>query len=139
MKTQMPTARLENHPPVDPAPHILCVDQDGGLLIALFRVLSSAGLFCEIVADGKEAFERLTSSQDAFDLLITDHNMSDWTGLKLVEQLRASGFKQKVIVHSRLLREQDVSAYRALNVDAILTKPWETGALLKTVLSLVKE
>lgn len=76
------------------------------------------------VGDGRAAYELITTAPPReFDVLITDHQMPEWSGLALVSRLRAAGFSGAIIVHSSDLSDTERTAYRTLAVDHIFTKP----------------
>jgi len=87
----------------------------------------------EHVADGKDAFARITSDLSFFDVLVTDHEMPVLSGRELVEKLRGTKFAGKIIVHSSELPMRDAAAYRALAVNHIFTKPISLSELLAVV------
>src|SRR3954465_8657604 len=82
-----------------PPLHILIVDdmpEIGEMLAILLRthVLS----FCR---SGAEALQKLRTSADPFDLLITDHFLpGSLCGLDLVRLARARGFDRQIVVAS---------------------------------------
>lgn len=96
----------------------------------LLRVLlAREGHVVTTVEDGEFAWERLTADPAAFDLLVTDHHMPRLNGLELVERVRGSAFRGKVVVFSSELSPAVHAAYRAHAVDAILAKPIFPGTL----------
>lgn len=84
--------------------------------------LAREGHRIECVEDGLAAFERVTADP-AFDLVITDHHMPRMNGLKLVQQLRASAYRGRILVFSSELDPRVTAQYRAEAVDRILFKP----------------
>jgi CheY-like chemotaxis protein len=137
MKPQMLTPFHKRWRPRKKAPRILCVHDNGGMRDVICQVLSFAGFHCETVIDGEAALERIMEeSAKEVDVLITDHDMPRLSGLNLVKELRKRGFNQKIVVHSPWLRAEELAAYEALRVDAILTKPFDASALLQTISEL---
>ena len=61
------------------------------------------------------------------------------TGLKFVRELRAREFGGKIAVLSAHLTDDNVRAYRALNVDLMLSKPFDVGELRRAVDVLAEE
>ena len=112
---------------------VLCAEDDAQVAELLKCALKGAGHFVECAADGQHALERLTSDLKFFDVLITDHRMPRLSGRKLVECIRQTDFSGKIIVHSSHLPEFDATAYRALAVDHIFTKPVQLAELLRMV------
>jgi CheY-like chemotaxis protein len=97
----------------------------------LDHLLRRAGHQPHRVEDGQQALERICAQLDAYDLLITDHQMPRLTGLGLVSKLRDTAFGAPIIVFSSMLTEAEADAYRALAVDYILTKPTQFEPLLR--------
>jgi CheY-like chemotaxis protein len=91
--------------------------------------LGRDGHTVEVVADGKPALELIRANPAAFDVVITDHHMTDVNGLELVTQLRTLPFAGKIIVFSSELSQEIGDAYHALKVDAVLFKPVMPGVL----------
>jgi len=103
-----------------------------GLLMAFRR----AGYHCSEAADGREAREKITSAQDAFHLLVTDHEMPHSSGLELVEVLRQQSPDTQVIVFSGSLTDKLTRGYRELGVNHIIAKPASFHDLLEAATTL---
>ena len=63
--------------------HILLVDDEETVRVALKRGLELDGHLVTIGSDGAEGLERLTQSRGAFDLLLTDIRMPIMDGIAL--------------------------------------------------------
>lgn len=96
-------------------------------------VLTRSGHVVACVNDGHEAWVALTARPDGYDVLITDHDMPRLNGLALVTQLRANGFGGHIVVVSGSIDAVLAAKYRALEVDAMLAKPFSVGELIDTV------
>jgi two-component system chemotaxis response regulator CheY len=81
------------------------------------------------VADGRPALEMVRANPAAFDIVITDHHMTDVNGLELVTKLRELAYPGKIIVFSSELSKEIGEAYQELRVDAVLYKPVMPGVL----------
>jgi CheY-like chemotaxis protein len=112
---------------------ILCADDNLLLGAMLVRLLGSAGHRADQVPDGMAAWAALEAPDAGFDLVITDHQMPRLGGLELVRRLRTTGYRGRIIVHSSHLPPGEAAAYRALAVDAILSKPVPPAVLLAFV------
>lgn len=112
---------------------ILCAEDHPQMADVLGHFLRRAGHHPELVDDGVQALARLTAHPDAFDLLITDHQMPRLTGLGLVSKLRDTVFSSPILVFSSMLTAAEVAAYDALAVDHILSKPMQMETLLDVV------
>ena len=83
--------------------------------------------------DGLKAWAAISPHPAAYDLVITDHDMPQITGLELVEKLRSLPFAGKVIVFSGELTRDAIQRYRALSPDLILGKPVMPAALERAI------
>ena len=79
------------------------------------------------------ALTKLIESEQPFDVLITDQDMPNMTGLQLVSELLRRGRKHKTIVLSGNLREEDELEFRALGVQKILAKPCLPSHVIEAV------
>ena len=58
-------------------------------------------------------------------MVITDHRMPRVSGLELVRRLRARNFGGKILVLSAHLSDETIRAYEELNVDMMMSKPFD--------------
>lgn len=73
----------------------------------LMRLLTEAGHTCRHGENGMEDWGALSPDLKAFDLVITDHEMPDLTGLELVELLHQAGYGGRIVVYSSSLTDAD--------------------------------
>lgn len=104
--------------------HVLVVDDDIGVCQLLKLILCDMGHGVVILHDGKDAIELFQSGVQNFDVVITDHNMPQICGLKLVCYLRKNHFPGKIIVVSGSLTKALEFAYQTEKVNKILQKPF---------------
>jgi len=112
---------------------ILCAEDNTMIGELLIKYLSAAGHAAEHVADGFEAWEKISAGLGCFDVLITDHQMPGLNGLELVELLRQANYRGRIVVHSGAVGAEETASYRALGVDAIVAKAASTAELLSAV------
>lgn len=111
--------------------HILLADDDIGLLELNEEVLSAAGYQVTTAADGELAWEALQGF--GFDLLITDQNMPNTTGLELLEKMFVAGTALPVIMATGTYPEKEIAAKPWLEPNAVLRKPYTMHQLLAAV------
>ena len=99
----------------------LVVDDDPISLRLLTRVFQKRGWSVEACATGDAALRVL--EQSAFDILVTDHQMPEMTGLALVRHAKDVSPAMPCIVVSGCPRDPDAGAVRWLN------KPVDVTAL----------
>lgn len=110
---------------------ILYADDDAMIRSLSTAILTRAGYAVKAVEDGQQAWAALVDGR--YDLVITDNEMPNLTGLELVRRLRAEGMNLPVVVASgsaALLMEGEVER---LCVSAMLPKPFTSEDLLKAV------
>ena len=61
------------------------------------------------------------------------------TGLELVRQLRTKNFGGKILVLSAHLADEEIRAYEELNVDMMMTKPFDFDELQDAMAVLDKK
>jgi CheY-like chemotaxis protein len=118
---------------------ILTVEDETAVAQLLALVLCGPNCKVTTAADGGEALAKIATSEQAYDIIITDHQMPRVTGLELVRHLRAQDFAGKVVVLSAFLNEENVRAYEALGVDLMLAKPFDMEELRKAIGILADE
>ena len=110
---------------------ILCAEDNvsiGELMVLVFR---KAGHVAEHATDGLAAWHRLSQDFAQFDVIVTDHQMPGLDGLMLVERLRQSAYRGRIIVQSANLTPRQAERYRALGVSTIAGKNLKPDELLR--------
>ncbi|MDB6173677.1 MAG: response regulator receiver protein [Chthoniobacteraceae bacterium] len=110
---------------------ILVAEDDLNIRDLLYLILTQAGYLVSTASDGLCASSAIAS--DAFDLVITDHEMPRLNGLGLVKQLRSVNYPGKIIVLSSPPSMADRGAYKGLSVDRMLSKPCLNELLIQTI------
>jgi two-component system chemotaxis response regulator CheY len=117
--------------PPSPSHHILLVDDDTSLRRLGTEVLSRSGYEVEAAEDGAAAWEALNA--DSFDLMITDNNMPNLTGVELLKKLHATRMALPVIMATGQLPDEEFTQYPWLQPAATLLKPYSIEELLRIV------
>jgi DNA-binding response OmpR family regulator len=122
---------------------ILVIDDDRDIRQLCADVLIRSGYRTDTAADGEAGWKALNAV--SYDLLITDNNMPNLSGLELVRQLRAARMALAVILASGQLPAVILASVtsetpvkqspwnRSLQIAAILPKPFTIDELLRTV------
>lgn len=115
---------------------ILCVDDDAVHGDRLVRLFATAGHRVEHLADGLDAWDKLSRDIEYFDVVITENHLPGLNGLGLVEVLRAANYRRRIVVHSGKVTLKEKVDYHALRVDAVVAKCGIDVELLRTVEAL---
>jgi two-component system chemotaxis response regulator CheY len=121
------------------AARVLVVEDSSSTRSFVAGVLEEAGITdVTHAASGFAALQALPGGR--FDLVITDVNMPDVSGLELIRFVRASAALKQVpvIVISTEGRERDRERCLTLGADAYLAKPFSPEALIGTVRRLMR-
>jgi len=112
----------------DAAKKILVVDDDPDILLLAEKVIAGAGYNVTTVKDGIEAVMRL--SAEKFDLVLSDIDMPNLDGLRLLEILNQKNIKVDVVFFTA--RAADDSEERGLALGALdyIRKPVKKEILL---------
>ena len=117
---------------------ILAVEDEKALAQILAVVLGGPAAKVTRAADGWEALMKIGVAERPFDVVITDHRMPRMGGLELVQRLRKRDFKGKILVLSAHLSDEDIHAYEELEVDMMMSKPFDFEELQSAVALLTK-
>lgn len=123
-----------------PGEKILIVDDNADLLKFLKHYcLFSEGYEVLTAADGKTAFEML--AEETPDLILTDLNMPQWSGIDLVKAIRNADISLPIIVMTVHGSEQLVAEVFRLGIQDYLMKPFtleEVGRAINRALTHVR-
>jgi len=114
--------------PVTDRLHVLVVDDEASVRVALQRYLSSRGHEVETTASGKEALARMR--EDSFDAVIIDMRMPDLSGEQLFQELKGRDptYAERVIFTTGQLVDDSVRTFLASTGRPCVPKPFEFSA-----------
>lgn len=118
--------------------NILTVDDEMPVNYSIRTALSGPGRTLTAAKDGEDALVQIQASQPPFDLIIIDNNMPRINGLELMRRLRAIKFGGKIIILSAHLSHDVRRGYEAMNVDVMLSKPFDLRELRDAVEQVVR-
>ncbi len=112
---------------------ILAVEDEKAIAQMLAIVLGGPAAKVIRASDGWDALIKIGASAQPFDLVITDHRMPRVGGLDLVKRLRERQFAGKILVLSAHLSDEDIQAYEDLEVDMMMSKPFDFSEIENAV------
>jgi CheY-like chemotaxis protein len=120
------------HPTPPPChPHILLANDDSYMRALNARVLTWSGYKVQTVANGADAWQALDLQN--YDLLITENEMPEVTGVQLLKHLRSRGITMPVIMASATVPTKELNLHPGLRLESALRKPVPSDELLQTV------
>lgn len=107
---------------------VLVVDDSGVMRKVIVRALNTVGVKeCVEASNGVEALRIFQTDQ--FDLILTDWNMPEKSGLELVQDIRATGATLPIIMVTTEAQKGQVVAAIQAGVSDYLTKPFDNDVL----------
>lgn len=100
--------------------NILIVDDEKDLVEFLKNRLVLKGHSVDVAYDGKDALEKAKS--DRYDIVFSDHNMPEMTGVELIRHMKNNKLKAKIAVITGY-QESDEYFMKTVGADEYLTKP----------------
>ena len=124
--------------PLGHGEHILLVEDDSMVRIAVREMLSASGYDVTVASNGAAAVASFGDPHTHFDLVILDVVMPVMGGREAYERIRALAPDVRVVFATGYSEEQiDVGFVRRERVP-VLTKPYERDALLRTIRSALE-
>ena len=142
---------VERHAPVQPsamrepgpAPaqvgHVLYVDDDPVMVAMVHALLQRAGHRVTSFEDPRDALATLRAGPEAFDLVVTDHNMPELSGLDIAEALVRLRPDLPVVITSGFVSEEMKAAALRVGVRSVLQKEYTLERLPDIVRRLLAE
>jgi PAS domain S-box-containing protein len=111
---------------------ILFVEDDADQLELIPRVLSQLGYNVLACADGRKACRYVTDHRHDLDLIITDYDMPEMTGLQLAEEVARHQPETPVIVVTGR-RPPEGMETKSLNIKKLIRKPYDKDIISKAI------
>ncbi len=119
---------------------VIAIDDDALQLEVIKEMLERNGVSCHTCVNAKELFEEMRNKE--YDLVLTDIQMPDTNGYRVLELLRKSriGNSRTVPVVAMTAREDDDrQALLDAGFDGCIFKPFSMGDLLQHLASVIKD
>ena len=122
-----------------PHGHVLYVDDDEALVFLVTRVLARHGLKVTGHHRAADALAAIRSDPGAFDLLLTDFNMPEMSGVDLAQQVGAVRADLPIVLTSGFITDEVRAAAIHAGIRHLIYKPNTVDELCNVVLRLVRE
>lgn len=122
--------------PLNPGRRILVVDDEPLIRKINLEILVDAGYQVDTAEDGATAWDAL--QQNDYDLLVTDNQMPEVSGLELMGKMRDASMKLPVIMATATLPEKELLFRCRCNFLVLLLKPYSLVELVETVKAVLE-
>ena len=111
--------------------HILAVDDEPVIGESIAYVLEAPHRKVLTAQNGQDALK--AAANEKFDIIITDHRMPKSGGLELFRKLRQRGYEGRIVVLSAHLTPEHIGDYEELDIDEVLSKPFDSAELREII------
>src|SRR4051812_44753051 len=115
---------------------IICLEDDQDTCDVVTIILQAAGY--EVVTAETIATARRLIAEDGFSLYIVDERLPDGEGVDFIREVRQSGSKTPILVHSANAYQRDIDAAMEAGANDYLVKPNGWTKLRQVVDSLLR-
>ena len=123
--------------------HILVAEDEAHTRLSLNILLKRAGYKVTSVSDGAKALELMMKSADRgadfIDLLMTDIQMPDMSGLELIRALKAKDLKTPILVFTGFGDKETLIELLREGCEDYIDKPFTEDSLLERIKSALKK
>ena len=118
---------------------VLYIDDDALLVGLVVRTLERRGFRVSGHTNQREALDKLRADPGAFDLLLTDYNMPEMSGLDVAREALAIQPTIPVVVTSGFIDDALIEQARSIGVKELISKADSAEVLCATVQGLVQQ
>ncbi|KRW90861.1 transcriptional regulator [Alicyclobacillus tengchongensis] len=111
-------------------PTVLVVDDEASIRTLVEYNFSRSGFLVEGVADGKTAYDILSTDARKYDLVVLDLMLPGMDGMEVCRRLRQEGVKIPIILLTARDEEVDLVLGLELGADDYVTKPFSPRELV---------
>jgi CheY-like chemotaxis protein len=123
--------------PVDRRPRVLLVDDEHSVRDFLYRLLESAGYEVLEASSGPEALDVYRQSDPPIELLVTDYNMPQMSGLELARECSRICSELGVLYVSGSSPDEELLADLQARRRSFLAKPFDGDDVLREARGLL--
>ena len=118
--------------------HVLYIDDDGVMLLLVERLLLRLGYRVTVQADPRAAIEAVRALPHAFDLVVSDYNMPEISGLDVAREIGAIRAGLPVVISSGHLTDEERAELLRCGVRDVIAKESTLEQLGPAVARLVR-
>lgn len=118
--------------------HILVIEDEPSVAIALRDSLESEGHSVSVATDGSAGFQSAVSGSENFDLILLDLMLPKMSGLEICQRLRADEIEIPIIMLTARGAASDAAFGLKLGADDYIPKPFDVGELLARIEAVLR-
>jgi two-component system alkaline phosphatase synthesis response regulator PhoP len=118
--------------------HILVIEDEPSVAIALRDSLESDGHSVHLATDGSAGFQYASAPTESFDLILLDLMLPKMSGLEICQRLRANAIETPIIMLTARGAASDAAFGLKLGADDYIPKPFDVGELLARVAAVLR-
>ena len=116
--------------------HILVIEDEPSVAIALRDSLESEGHSVCVISDGNAGFQSATT--ESYDLILLDLMLPKMSGLEICQRLRANEIETPIIMLTARSASSDAAFGLKLGADDYIPKPFDVGELLARIEAVLR-
>lgn len=117
---------------------IVYIDDEESLLLLIRRSLTRRGHTVSGYLSAREALDDIVSAPDRYDIVITDLNMPDMSGLDLSKELRSRFPHLPILLTSGFVTDQIVRDAKDAGINQVVEKPSSLDELSLAIQSILE-
>lgn len=120
--------------------HVLLVDDDVSVLDISTFILQQNGYAVSMASNGRDALGMLNGSANGarpVDLVITDLNMPEMSGVDFIQEMRKRAFAMPVVMATGCLESYSEPEIKNIGAERILLKPFKPAHLTDCVKNIL--
>lgn len=121
---------------LSPCGKILVIDEEVSLSKLIGELLSNSGYEVVLLNSSAEAIEFIRRNHKQLAMVITDQEMPQLSGIQIAEQSKSIAPQLPIVVMTGFADEKTINKIQGLNIDGILSKPFNVDELQKIVRKL---
>jgi two-component system, OmpR family, alkaline phosphatase synthesis response regulator PhoP len=118
--------------------HILVIEDEPSVAIALRDSLESEGHSVRLADDGGAGFRLASARAESFDLILLDLMLPKMSGLEICQRLRAGEIETPIIMLTARGASSDAAFGLKLGADDYIPKPFDVGELLARIEAVLR-
>ena len=119
--------------------HVLCVDDDPAMVLMVDGLLRRAGYRVTTFEQPAQALARVRADPGAFDIVVTDFNMPEMTGMELATAIARAAPRLPIIITSGFISDEMRQQAGELHIGALLQKEYTMERLAGLVHAVLEQ